>query len=118
MLNHQSYVGERDLFTVAALSCATLSLASLCIVVPSLFFGSLGILFALLARRKNGKMTNESKLAIFFATGGLCIGLLLILAKLPQIWQIYTSDEYAQFVSRFQDVLGSVSGNSVSGAAP
>lgn len=116
MLNNQTYHGERDLFTVAALICASLSIASLCFVVFSPFFGCLGILFALLAQRRNGRLTNESKMALGFAVFGLTAGLLLLTTALPDAWHSLVSGEYPAWMSQFNETLDSVSGNSVSGS--
>ncbi len=118
MMNNQTYTGEKDYFTVAALVCATLSIASLCLVVFSPFFGCLGILFAILAKRRCGRMTNESKIAIFFAGLGLAIGVILIIVMLPEALRLYSSGEYSAWMSQFNQTFGTVSGNSVSGPTP
>lgn len=118
MLNNPIYKVERDYFTVAALVCATLSLATSCFVFTAILFGCLGILFALLSKRRNGKLTNESKLAIGFSCFGLATGLLFLAVSLPAAWQMLESGEYPEWTSRFNEAFGTVSGNSVSGTAP
>lgn len=103
MMNRQAYTGEKDYFIVAALICATLSIASLCLVVFSPFFGCLGILFAILAKRRFGKMTNESKIAIFFAGLGLTISIICIIVMLPPALQLYSTGEYPAWMSQFNE---------------
>lgn len=100
MSTDSNYNSGRDSFIVASLVCAALSLVTSCMIFPAILFGCLGILFALLSRRRNdGRLANEAKFTIVFSCLGLFTGIFVTLVSLPNVWKIIHSDEYMQWIS-------------------
>ena len=117
-MNPSGYNTGKDYFIIAALVCSALSLSSTCMAFPALVFGSLGILFALLSKRRYGHFTHEAKFSIAFCTLGLILGVVIFISVLPDVWRTLTSGEFSSWMSQLNDAMNTVSGNSVSGAAP
>ena len=79
--------GEKKLtgFSLATLVCAVLSLLSLCTGVFAISFGCMGILFVILARRKNQPMTNANYISMCMCLVGIILGISLVIYVLATV---------------------------------
>ncbi|MBQ8821808.1 MAG: hypothetical protein IJZ82_04140 [Lachnospiraceae bacterium] len=73
---------KKNAFSTAALLMGILSLISLCTIIGPLVFGSLGIIFAVLAHRQNQKMGAETIIGIVTSAIGCGLSVLLLVVSL------------------------------------
>ena len=121
--------GEKKLtgFSLAALVCAVLSLLSLlslCTGVFAISFGCMGILFVILARRKNQPMTNANYISMCMCLVGIILGISLVIYVLATvIIPMLTDPEAFRELNTFYENTDGVSleemlGEDISGLLP
>lgn len=118
MSDQQTYNSNKDYFIMMALLLSALSMTASCIGFLSVIYGCLAILFALLSKRRFGRLRGEAKLAIVFSVFGLLMGAFVMATTFPDVWHALTTGEYPEWMSLVSDAYGTVSGNDFSGMAP
>lgn len=72
-------------FSIAAAICGLLSITTSCTIVLSLPLGALGILFAMLARRKGKKMSGTCATGLVFSSAGLLFAVVMMIYSLVML---------------------------------
>nr|WP_296486447.1 DUF4190 domain-containing protein [uncultured Acetatifactor sp.] len=79
-------------FSIAAAVCGLLSVTTSCTIVLSLPLGALGILFAILARRKGKKMNGTCTAGLVFSSAGLTFAVIMMIYSLVML-PVFMKDE-------------------------
>ena len=97
----------RDNMSTAALVCGLLSII-LCITgVFSLPIGALGIIFALLSRRKGMKMSLMSKIGVWMSSVGVLFAVLAVSTVLAMMPTLLQDPEYRElFNNTYEQIYG------------
>lgn len=104
--SHSSYYNQPthrpygQAFTVASLICGMLSIT---IVWSGLSFwlGSLGILFALLVRRKGKRMSGQAQMGLTLSTIGFALGIFLIVYIIASLPTLLRNEAYMEQLNTF-----------------
>lgn len=102
--------GEKRLtgFSLAALVCAILSLLSLCTGVFAISFGCMGILFVILARRKNQPMPNANYISMCMCLVGIILGISLVIYVLTSVIipMLTDPDAFRELNTFYENIYG------------
>ena len=80
-------------FAIASIVCGILSLIACCMGILSVPFGALGIIFAILSKRKGQSMSGMSTVGIWLSCVGMALGILFtiysfyIVFNNPAMWE-------------------------------
>ena len=84
-MDYQSQPPKKNPFIAASVLMGILSLVSLCTVIGPMIFGSLGIIFAVLAHRKGEKLGSDELLGIITSALGCGFSVILLIAALAMV---------------------------------
>lgn len=95
-------------FAMAALICGILSLLALCTGIFAISFGCLGLLFVVLARRKNQPMTNATYGSMCMCLVGIFLGISIVTYVFTtMIWPMLTDPEaFRELNQYYQNIYG------------
>lgn len=96
---------KKNAFSTAALLMGILSLVSLCTIIGPLIFGSLGIIFAVLAHRQNQKMGAETIIGIVTSAIGCGVSVLLLAVTLVSGVVMLTDPAYRQQLNEMSEEI-------------
>lgn len=101
----QSYAGSsRSGFLIASVVCAVLALASSCVIFASMFFAGLSIVFAVLSKGGDVRLSMTGKTAVIVSAASLIFSVFLT------VWSVVTvmSDpEMRQsFYEQYEEMTG------------
>lgn len=96
---------------IVSISLGLLSLIACCLGYLSIPIGALGILFAVLCRRKGQALPRSCKTGLVLSIAGLAIGMAMLALTVystitnPTFWE-YMRDAYTQYEQMYQELYG------------
>ena len=101
--NQPTHRPYRQGFMIASGICGLLAVSTCCTGIFPLIFGSLGILFAVLAYRKGQKLNNSCKLGIITSIAGILGGIFLIVYSLVTLPTMLQDEAYRAQLDAMMD---------------
>jgi len=96
---------NQDKFSVASFVCGLLSLILCCTVFFSIPLGALGILFAVLGRRRNQQMNIMSKIGVWLSVIGILYGVFAFVRIVREIPVLLNDPEYINSLDSYYERL-------------
>lgn len=98
---------KRDALSIASMVCGIISVVMCCCGILSLPFGALGILFALLTRRKGKSMDSMSVAGISTSVIGMICGIAFLIYSLSTSFANMDDPAYREeFYDTMEDIYG------------
>ena len=92
-------------FIAPCMLMGILSLLSFCTIVFPMIFGSLGILFGILAYRKGQKTGSDLKFGIISSAIGLIISFFLLIATLFLSFRMMDDPQYREYLNQVSEEM-------------
>lgn len=104
-MDYQTPQNRKNPFIIPCLLMGVLSLVSSCTIIFSLIFGSLGIIFGILAYRKGQKMENDLKLGLITSSVGLAFTVIIFVVALVFSFQMMNDPEYRDYLNQVSEQM-------------
>ena len=104
-MDYQSQPPRKNSFIAASVLMGILSLVSLCTVIGPMIFGSLGIIFAVLAHRKGEKPGSDELLGIITSSIGVGFSVILMIGALAMVPSMLNDPEYREYLNQMSEQM-------------
>lgn len=104
-MDYQTPQNRKNPFLAPCALMGILSLLSSCTIVFSLIFGSLGIIFGILAYRKGRPMETELKLGFITSALGLALTLIIFIGALVFSFQMMEDPQYREYLNQVSEEI-------------
>lgn len=95
-------------FASAALFMGILAILTSCTVIISIIFGSLGILFAILTKRRKKSLPSHAYVGVITSAVGTCLSLALLVASLIQLPSNLKNPEFRKDLNDAYEYLSGI----------
>lgn len=96
---------KRNPFIIAALAAGIFSLLSICTGILPLILGSLGILFALLSRRKGKRLETPAFIGMITSIMSIAFSLVIIIMSFAALPAMLKSSEYRKQLNEVSESM-------------
>ena len=104
-MDYQTPQNKKSPFIAASILMGILSLVALCTVIGPLIFGSLGILFAILAHRRGQKWESDALLGVITSSIGLGFSVVLMIAALAMMPAMLNNPDYREYLNEVSEQM-------------
>ncbi|MBQ7920752.1 MAG: DUF4190 domain-containing protein [Lachnospiraceae bacterium] len=104
-MDYQTTPNRKNPFIAPCVLMGVLSLLSSCTIIFSMIFGSLGIIFGILAYRKGQKMENDLILGIITSVIGLVLALIIFVIALVFSFQMMGDPQYRDYLNQVSEEI-------------
>ena len=104
-MDYQTPPNKKNPFIAPCVLMGILSILSSCTIIFSLIFGSLGIIFGILAHRKGKKMDGDLKLGFLSSSIGLGLTLIIFIASLSLSFQMLRDPQYREYLNQVSEEI-------------
>ena len=102
-MDYQTTPNKKNPFVAPCVLMGILSLLSSCTIIFSIIFGSLGIIFGILAYRKGQKMEGDVTLGIVTSAIGLAFSLILFIVALVFSFRMMGDPQYREYLNQVSE---------------
>lgn len=95
---------SKNSFLIASVICAVLSLMSSCIVFAAMFFAGMSVLFAVLSKGKELKMSASGKTAVIVSVASLAFSIIITASS---VYTVMSDPEMRrEFYDQYEEMTG------------
>lgn len=104
-MDYQSIPTKKNPFIAASVLMGILSILSSCTIILSMIFGSLGIIFGILAHRKGQKMETDLTVGIVTSSIGLGFSIIIFIVALIFSFSMLDNPEYREYMNQVSEQM-------------
>lgn len=95
---------SKNSFLIASVICAVLSLMSSCVVFAAMFFAGMSVLFAVLSKGKELKMSASGKTAVIVSVASLAFSIIITASS---VYTVMSDPEMRrEFYDQYEEMTG------------